>query len=86
MAERGEHELSFERTMQQIGQVPQILQTLLNAHVSSARQRITATSSYSFVSPSYIGSKSTIQAFVIIDKYNKEKETSQNKDMSLRKR
>lgn len=84
MAERGEHELSFERTMQQVGQIPQILQTLLDAHVSSARQRVTATSNYSFVNPSYIELEITVRAFVIIDKYNKEEKPSRNKDMSHR--
>lgn len=54
MAERGEHELSLECTGQQIGQVLQTLHTLLGAQASGARQRVTATSSYSLVSPSYI--------------------------------
>lgn len=54
VAERGEHELSFERAVQQLGQIPQTLQTQLGAHAGIARQRITATSSYSLVSPGYI--------------------------------
>jgi len=53
VAERGEHELSLERAVQQIGQIPQTLQAQLHAHAGNARQRVTATSSYSLVSPSY---------------------------------
>lgn len=78
MAERGEHELSFERAVQQLGQIPQTLQTQLGAHAGIARQRITATSSYSLVSPGYIErSHSGITAPVIIaDKYSEEEEMS----------
>lgn len=54
VAERGEHEMSFERALQQLGQIPQTLQTQVGVHAGIARQRITATSSYSLVSPSYI--------------------------------
>lgn len=54
VTERGEHEVSLERAVQQIGQIPQTLQTQLAAHAGSARHRVTATSSYSLVSPSYI--------------------------------
>jgi len=51
VAECGKHELSLERAVQQIGQIPQTLQTLLDVHADGVRQRVTATSSYSLVSP-----------------------------------
>lgn len=88
MAERGEHEVSFKRAVQQLGQIPQAVQTQLGVHAGIARQRITATSSYSLVSPSYIErshSGITARAPVIIaDKYSEEEEMSPDKDASSR--
>ena len=86
VAECGEHELSFKRAVQQFGQIPQTLQTQLGVHAGIARQRVTATSSYSLVSPSYIErshSGITTRAPVIIaDKYSEEEEMSPDKDAS----
>lgn len=52
VSERRKHKLFLKRARQQIGQIPQTLQTKLGAHASSARQRVTATSSYRLVSVS----------------------------------
>lgn len=86
VAECGEHELSFKRAVQQFGQIPQTLQTQLSVHAGIARQRVTATSSYSLVSPSYIEhshSGITTRAPVIIaDKYSEEEEMLPDKDAS----
>jgi hypothetical protein len=75
MTECGKHELSLERAVQQIGQIPQTLQTLLDVHAGVARQRVTATSSYSLVSPGYIECATpeiTVRVPVIIaDKYSR---------------
>lgn len=90
MAERGEHELSLERAGQQIGQIPQTLQTLLHVHGDGVRQRVTATSSYSLVSPSYTEralpriTVPCVVPVIIADKYDEEEETSRNKDASCR--
>lgn len=54
VSEHREHKLFLKRARQQIGQIPQTLQTQLVAHVGGARQRVTATSSYNLVSSSYI--------------------------------
>jgi len=77
VAERGEHELSLERAVQQIGQIPQTLQAQLHAHAGSARQRVTATSSYSLVSPSYTErptSRGGGASLIIADKYAEERQ------------
>lgn len=50
VSESRKHKLFLERARQQIGQIPQTLQTKLDVHASSARQRVTATSSYRLVS------------------------------------
>lgn len=49
VSERRKHKLFLKRARQQFGQIPQTLQTQLGAHVSKARQRVTA-SSYRLVS------------------------------------
>ena len=54
MAARTARYGAFERAVQQLGQIPQTVQTQFGVHAGVARQRITATSSFSLVSPSYI--------------------------------
>lgn len=54
VSEGRKHKLCLKCAGQQIGQIPQTLQTQFRAHAGGTRQRVTATSSYNLVNVGYI--------------------------------